>query len=96
MSKQSNNERIEKWIETIEQKANLLISGADLEDLSSKERIELGLRCINTMQRFIVLSQQIEAETPTGSTSIMLAAIMRQMRGEIDIPTIESEQESEG
>jgi hypothetical protein len=83
--------RIDAWITKLEEKASELLEGADLDELSSKERIDLAMKCLGHIQRFVMVNQQLEAETHDGSTTVMLAAMMRQMRGEnsVDVPTVE-------
>jgi len=89
----SQNKRIQQWIEKLEKQATDLLDGIELDELTAKERVELALKCLGHTQRFIMLDQQLESETPTGQTTVMLAAIMRSMRGELlEAPTVDGDQ----
>lgn len=86
-------QRINDAIQRMDDQAQALIDGADLDELSSKERLDLAVKFISLKQRFLLIAQQQQAATPQGRTEIMLTAIMRQMRGEpgepLALPLIE-------
>jgi hypothetical protein len=76
-------QRVQQWVERLEARANELLKNINVEELTPKERIDLALKCIAHAQRFLILGQQLEAKTPREkSQQLIMAAIMRQMRGE--------------
>jgi predicted nucleic acid-binding Zn-ribbon protein len=78
-------ERINAWIERLEHKAHALVESTDIEELSAKERLDLALKVMQQIQRFVTLRQQLEAiiqpDEATESQD-MISNLMRQMRGE--------------
>jgi phosphoglycerate-specific signal transduction histidine kinase len=83
MAQNKQQERINKWITTLETKAQLLLD-CEIDEMTSAERMSAGARIISLIQRFIALEQQIEASTPEGAANIMTAALLRKLRGEDD------------
>lgn len=79
-------QRINTWIERLELQATSLITGTNIDELSAKERVDLAIKVMNQLQRFIALRQQIEvASQPaaaTASDGALITDLMRQMRGE--------------
>jgi hypothetical protein len=75
-------ERVTHWIQQLEAQAMALFADVQIEDLSTKERIDLGLKVMTQLQRFVSLGQQLEVGTQSNRTSAALATLMRQMRGE--------------
>lgn len=79
---QRQQQRITSWIDRLENQAQTLMDGANLDELSAKERLDLAVKFIALKQRFILIEQQTTSGTPAGRTDVLLAAVMRQMRGE--------------
>ena len=78
-------ERINAWIERLEQQASALVESTDIDELSAKERLDLALKVMQQLHRFVTLGQQLEAlAQPTDATTSQdaLTNLMRQMRGE--------------
>lgn len=78
-------QRINTWIERLEQQANDLIAGVALDELSAKERVDLAVKIMGQLQRFLALRQQAEqaaSPAPAANTQVLIANLMRQMRGE--------------
>jgi hypothetical protein len=83
--------RIDSWIATLEQKARVLLDGLeiDAEEMKPKERVDSAVKLVTLMQRYMALRQHSEEdESPKGSHAA-LAALMRQMRGEVSDDTTE-------
>lgn len=86
----AQQQRISAWITRLEQQATELVEGTDIDELSAKERLDLALKVMQQLQRFITLRQQLEAASQPpaqASTSHMISDLMRQMRGESVKPT---------
>ncbi len=86
MDNQQQQQKIHAEITRMDAKAQELIDGVDLDELSAKERLDLAVKFISLKQRFLLIAQQQQAATPAGRTEILLAAVMRQMRGETNDP----------
>ncbi|MBV9688142.1 MAG: hypothetical protein JO202_00355 [Ktedonobacteraceae bacterium] len=78
--------RVNRQLGRIEQTIEDLMGGVELDEMSSKERLDLAVKLMGQQGRMLHLRQQCEAETPQGGTSVLMTAIMRQMRGEIEGP----------
>ena len=89
-------QRVNTQLARIEQLIADLTDEVDLSELSTKERLELAVKLLGQQGRMLLIRQQCEVETPQGGTSVLMAAIMRKMRGELEGPaTIITESESE-
>ncbi|GCE17561.1 hypothetical protein [Dictyobacter kobayashii] len=76
---------IASWITRLERQATELLSSANLDDLNSKECINLSLKMLGHIQRLLVLNQQLTTTTTTDNgTNLLIATLTRQMRGEPD------------
>jgi hypothetical protein len=98
MDKQSTDtmRRVNAQLARIEQLIADLVSVMDLAELSTKERLDLVVKLLGQQGRMLLIRQQCEVETPQGGTSVLMAAIMRKMRGDLEGPaTISTESESE-
>jgi hypothetical protein len=82
----AQQKRIASWIEQLEKTASDLLDSIEIEELTAKERFDISLKCIGHIQRFVMIGQQLDSGTTDGGTQTMIAAIMRQMRGETSLP----------
>jgi hypothetical protein len=82
----AQQKRIDDWIERLERTAAQLLEDVEISELTAKERFDLSMKCIGHIQRFVMIGQQLDSGTTDGSTQTMIAAIMRQMRGETSLP----------
>jgi hypothetical protein len=80
-------QRIDDWIEMLEQKVKLLLEGLDIdiEEMKPKERIDAAVKLMAIAQRYMVIRQQREAAEPPARNAILLT-LMKQMRGELVEP----------
>jgi hypothetical protein len=85
MNNNPNEQRIAAWVERLEERAGTLIDGANLDELSAKERLDLAVKFLSLTQRFISLAMQAQSNTTQGHSDILLTTLMRHMRGESDL-----------
>src|SRR5207244_13340071 len=87
MSEHPQIKRIDAWIELLEQKARTLLDGLELdaEEMSPKERGGLAVKLVTLAQRYMLIRQQREAAEPPARESHLIYALMRQMRGEVEV-----------
>jgi hypothetical protein len=80
-------QRIDDWIEMLEQKARMLLEGLDIdmEEMKPKERLDSAVKLATLSQRYMVIRQQREAAEPPARNAILLT-LMKQMRGELVEP----------
>jgi hypothetical protein len=81
----SNNKIIQKidmQIERIENLIEQLLGGIDVSELSTSERLTHASRLMGLVQRDIALKQTIQLDQPENRENLLIAAFMRQMRGE--------------
>lgn len=87
MAEQHENDtlrRANQQIERIEELLRDLEVGLNIEEMSAKERIDSIAKLVGQEARLLMLRQTVEAGTPSNTTNIILAAIQRQMRGEVE------------
>ncbi|GER88628.1 hypothetical protein KDW_27900 [Dictyobacter vulcani] len=70
------------WIGRLEQQTADLLAGANVDDLTSKERIDFSLKTLSHIQRLLVINQQLTTANDTSNTDNFLTDLARQMRGE--------------
>ena len=75
--------RANRQIERIETLINDLLLDINVDEMTAKEKIDCIAKLTGQEARLLMLRQTVEAGTPQGNTNIILAAIQRQMRGEI-------------
>lgn len=74
--------RVNHQLARIERVIADLVDDVDVSELKSKERLDLAIKLMGQQGRMLLIRQQCEAETPAGGTNVLMAAIMRKMRGE--------------
>ena len=80
---ESHIKRINTWITRLEHTAATLLEDIDIEELTQKERLDIALKCMGHIQRYVALGQQIEVSKPEGAENTFMEALRRQMRGEL-------------
>jgi predicted alpha/beta hydrolase family esterase len=87
-AKDAQEQRIEHWISQLEAQAQLLLSDIDIEEINHKERLNLALKMMSQIQHFLVIQQKTNVSVPSAGNSVnaMLDNLMRQMRGEDQVP----------
>jgi hypothetical protein len=74
--------RVNKQIESVERIIDDLLIGVNFDELTSAERLSFAARFMMQHARALALRQTVEMDAPEQRESIMIAALMRQMRGE--------------
>jgi hypothetical protein len=84
----SPSQRIGHWLERMEQQIEYLLVDIDYSKLNERARMDLAVKFLELLQRFLSLSQRVEASTPSNSSERLLESIRSRMRGEwpFDIP----------
>ena len=91
MEKSQENDtlrRANRQIERIEELVNDLLLCINIEEMTAKEKIDSAAKLMGQEARMLMIRQAVEAGTPSNTTNIILAAIQRQMRGEIATPSL--------
>ena len=80
-------QRIDDWINLLEQKAKKLLEGLDIamEEMKPKEQLDGAVKLATLAQRYMIIRQQREAAEPPARNAILLT-LMKQMRGELVEP----------
>ncbi len=87
--------RANRQIERMESIIDDLLVSLNIEEMTTKERIDSAAKLIGQEARMLMIRQTVEAGTPQQNTNIFLAALMRQMRGEVGaISLIEKQDET--
>jgi hypothetical protein len=77
-------EKIDKQIESIEERINELLEDIDIEELSTIEKMELAIKFQTQLVRFFTLRKSSEQVVPEDSEGALMAIWMKQMRGEVE------------
>ncbi len=77
--------RLSTWIEQLERTAQMMLDRIDVDDeeMKTKERVDCTAKLVTLAQRYHLLRQQREAAEPPARNTVLLSALMRQMRGEV-------------
>lgn len=75
--------RTNRQIARIETVLDDLLDGINIEEMTAKERLDVAVKLMSQQGRALMIRQTCESSTPSGRTDIIIAAIARQMRGEI-------------
>lgn len=94
--KQANDtiRRANRQIERIEELIDELLADVDISEMTGRERIESAAKLMGQEARMLMVRQSVEAGTSAGQTNIFLAALQRQMRGEIVPALIETQEQT--
>jgi hypothetical protein len=82
--------RINKQIESVERLIADLLVGVNMDELTSAERLSFAARFMMQHARALALRQTVEMDAPESREHILIAALMRQMRGEGEQTQIEA------
>ncbi len=87
MNKEQNAtiQQINAHIAKVEAIATELLTGVDINELSPLERMAMACRFLGLYQRAIALKNVCELGQPDQQSDILIASLMRGMRGE-DVP----------
>jgi hypothetical protein len=77
-------EKIDKHIESIENRINALLEDVKMEMLTPAERLDFAIKLQAQLVRFLALRKSSELAMPEGQEKALLAVWMRQLRGEVD------------
>jgi hypothetical protein len=75
-------QKIDAQVERIETIVDKLLDGINIDELTTSERLTHVSRFISLVQRGIALKQTIQLDQPENRENLLIAAFMRQMRGE--------------
>lgn len=77
-------QKIDAQLARIDELVEKLLDGVDLSELSSYERLVVASRFMGLSQRAIAIRQTCQVERSENREGLLVAAFMRQMRGEAE------------